>query len=492
MAVAGRCWGDIELPSLVSAGFVRLADEPCVHKTYMYHLVPSPPFEWIQAQGTFQSCVKNEIVSLALRHLVSEGEPYPEELARCVQIRDKLIDWMPPIGVATPWEVVAHKGSPAARHRYEQAFTQLDNLGVGSKDTWIQMFIKVEKWEEALLDVKAPRGIQFRSYRYCGRLAQYLLPIEKELWRYEEEGLCPFAKQMNSFRVASTLVQMAAEFDDPIYVLADHSKFDSCISAPWIEFEKGGYVRANPDPMLADLMDAQFNNIGTTKHGTRYWCKARKMSGEYNTSLGDTLVNYCILKDVFRHVKHRLLVNGDDSVIILERNDLDVVDLSGETWKRYGFKTTIEVVDHISKVEFCQSRPIMVREGTWRMVRTPARAISRSLVSVKRYQGKAWYSLLASLGYCELACGDGVPMLQSWAQALMRASLGAPVLASEISQRAKLERLTGPKPITSIARETFADAFGFTEAEQLEFEDWCERVTLPVLPAILPDDREFV
>jgi len=356
----------------------------------------------------------------------------------------------------------------------------------------VQAFVKVEKWPLEYLDIKPPRLIQFRSYEYCAELSRFLLAIEEQLWSFKEvDGHCPFAKKMNSFLTAQTIYEMQDKFLDPVFVLADHSKFDSCVTRPWIWLEHQFYMTLLPDEILDMLMDMQYYNRCVTKHGIKYECEGRKMSGEYNTSLGDTLINYTILKDVFREVDHALLLNGDDSVIVVERSAIKDIDLRDENWAEYGFKTTWKIVDTIEEVEFCQSSPIEVRPGVWRMVREPRRAISRSLISSKRYQGEAWYKLVAAMGHSELACGDGVPMMQAWGTALLRASKGAKPLYHEMSQRAKLERNlnTTPKPITDRARQSFEQSFGIPVQEQLDFEAWADAQTMPVLPALYQDDR---
>lgn len=487
------CLGDPPpLDGLDKAKIARVEDVPCEHKTFLYQLVRYPPFP-VQEQSVYQACQKNELWSLTKRHLLHEGEPAKEEMARCVKIADALAEEVELCVKATPEQVVAHKGSPQARKRYLHAFWLLFWFGVSAAWHKISAFVKVEKWPVETIGSKVPRLIQFRSYMYCGRLAQYLMPIEKNLWKYKRDGISPFAKSMCSFKVASTLVKMSERFQNPVYVLADHSKFDSCVTKPWILLEKRFYMKLAYDEELEALMDIQLKNVGYTKNGVKYTCDARKMSGEYNTSLGDTLINYCILSDVFRKVDHRLLVNGDDSVIVLERSDLNKVDLGESVWKRYGFKTKVDIVEELSQVEFCQAKPINLGGGVWRMVREPWRAIGRSCVSVKRYQNKAWYGLVAAMGYSELACGTGVPMMQAWARYLMRASCGAKPLPHEISQRARLERrVQEDVPVTLEARQSFAESFGIGIDQQLDFEQWCELADGEVLPVVYGCERPSV
>lgn len=466
----------------------------------MYNLVVKPPFDWVQDQMMYQPCQMNELVALERRHLLDEGEPQLEELTRCRAILSELAKKMPPVRVATPAEVLEHKKSAAARIRYERAFILNEQEGEPINGTNVAMFVKPEKANvlpplAPREDMKPPRGIQYRSFRYCAELSRYLLPIEQVLWTYtEDNGLCPFAKKMNSFQIGDTLAKMWGMYEDTVFIEADHSKFDSCVTDPWIGTEELFYTEVNPSDDLHRLMQMQRFNKCYSKQGVRYKCKARKMSGEYNTSLGDTALNYAILGDVFRNVEHCKLLNGDDAVIAVRRKDLASLDLSPEMWKRYGFRTTWKLVESLEEVSFCQSQPVQLRPGVWRMVRTPARAISRTRVSVKRYENNAWYSLVASYGHCELACGDGVPMMQAWAQCLLRASLGAKVMQKEVTRRTRLEGVSRPeaREITDLARDSFARAFGISVAEQHVFEGWCDHNLLEVLPAVYPDDRVYL
>lgn len=494
------CFGSTPRKRLTEAKITRVLGGPCVHKTFIYQLVGYPPFDWIQEQSTYQACWRNEIVALQERHLLNEGDPEKEEWERCNTHGQALAKLLGPVRVATPAEVVAHKGSPATRKRYEDAFASYDRVGPGATWDRVSAFVKVEKWtaEQTSILRKPPRMIQFRSYKYCGKLSQIILPIEEKLWTVQVDGMPVFAKNMNSFVVAATLRRMADDFVDPLFIMIDYSKMDSCITQPWIVNEQRFYgaVAGNSfgaTDELDQLIEAQMVNKCYTKGGVRYIQLGRKMSGEYTTSSGDNVINFEILCDVFRFVRHRKLMNGDDGVIMIEKDDLVKLDLSESRWRRYGFKAKVDFTDVFEEIDFCQCRPIEIRDGVWRMVREPKRAVSRSCVSAKRYEGRAWYGLMAAMGYSELACGDGVPMMQAWAQYLMRASCGAPPLPSELSRRAKLERaVSEAKGVTDTARESFFRAFGFSVEEQLDFESWCNSRVGKVLPACYPDDRVVV
>ena len=496
MAIAGTCFGDVEQEAeLNGAAILNIKDRYCVHKTYAYKLVHPPPFEGLEEHSVYQPCVRNELCALLQRHLLTNGEPQDVVWERCLRISASLANSLSIDRPYTPEEVIAHKNAPGNKRRYRRAFHVLRTIGLPPRYNNVKAFVKVEKWPVSSLGIKPPRLIQYRSFEYCAALSRYLMPMEKSLWSYREPdtGLPPFAKGMNTFQVASVLRDMESLYDDPVFVLADHSKFDSTIMGRWIELEKRAYTSIYPDEELQALMSDQFVNKGQTKHGISYTCLGRKMSGEYNTSLGDTWVNYCILKDVFKDVPHHVLVNGDDSVIVMPASKLADLDLSPETWLQYGMTTKVDLAYDLSSVDFCQSRPVEVRPGVWRMVRLPMRAMSRALISAKRYQGQAWRRLVRSIGMSEMACSDGVPVLQSFAQHYLRLAGDVKPLMDEVSYKAKLEpRLTPSlKPITPEARLSFAAAFGIAADEQEAMERWLDTAPNAILPLSQPWVGEF-
>lgn len=375
-----------------------------------------------------------------------------------------------------PWtskQVIDHKGSPSLKKRYTTAFLSLDAYGLGPHDMNVKAFIKVEKWQKDAMGVKPPRLIQYRSFRYCAALSRFLCPVEKHVWEHKHRGIYVFAKGRNSYQVAEMIVSAWDQFTDPVAVLLDHHRFDSSVQRGHIEMEEAVDVALCPDDELVRLFSFQICNRCYTKNGIKYDCICRKMSGEYNTSLGDSEVNYGSLSHVFGD-DACYIINGDDSVIIMERNDLPHGFDNPATWAKYGFKSDVQMVDQLCEIDFCQSRPVLV-DGVWRMVRKPWRAISRGCVSVKRYQGVSWRRLLASMAYSELACSSGVPMLQEFALYLMRAADGASVLPKEVSYKAKLEARPAIIPVSEQTRQSFAETFGIPVGLQLEFEEWCSK-----------------
>lgn len=462
---------------LIDAEVLKISTEPCDHKTFIYQLVLPPPFLY-EPQCVYQPCAVNELISLVRRHLLLSYLPTPERIIEAKELVRSM--YMGPVLQYTPAQVIEHK-SQQKKDRYRRAFKSIKDIGERPSEANIRAFVKIEKWNPCQLGVKAPRLIQYRSYEYCAKLSQYMIPIEKELWKFRHNGHLCFSKGMDSWTMARTLRAMWEAVDDPIAVLLDHSKFDSSVSTPWIEVEESFYCRFFYGDDLHRLMSKQKRNRGWTKGGIKYRCEGRKMSGEYNTSLGDSLINYCILASITKHCKQALIfINGDDSVVIISRSQLNKLVL--DAFHEYGMKTTIDWAYAFEQIEFCQTRPININ-GTWRMVRNPKRVISRGVSSVRRYAGEAWKDLVNSIGQCELACNDGVPISQSFADYLIRSASSSKILWNEVGYRASLEGLPHTqKPILDDTRLSMQAAWGISPDEQIAAEKWFANNKSKVLP----------
>jgi hypothetical protein len=379
----------------------------------------------------------------------------------------------------TPQQVLAHRTS-RLRRRYANAFESLvKHPEITKKDTRVDMFVKFEKEWADEINAKTPRAIQFRSPRYTAKLSQYLMPVEKKIFGMGKDGLPAsvenrlFAKGLNSFQRAKRL-QAMHRWSNTVWVLLDHSRFDANVTTEHIEWESRCYqkVLAGPLKQFKWLMRQQLANRGRTTSGLRYTCRGKKMSGEYNTSLGDGVINAALLLSWVKGLDAEVLVDGDDSVIAISAEEFSKLDMS--YFARNGWTTKIETTTTFEEVEFCQMRPVQIRPGNWRMVRNPWRVLNRALCTIHRYHGEAWLGYLRAVAECEWACNFGVPVLEEFAHYMMRHSRGhkAVTLWEYTEQRAAIE----PKlkyrrmAIHPTARASMMLAWNFGLAEQRQVE----------------------
>lgn len=260
-------------------------NEPCDHKTFIYPLVDAPPYLDHREQVVFQPCMINELDSLYNRHLVFHNQPDKIAVQEATEL---LLNDIPREleNIGTMEDFVKTRKGPKKR-KYKQVMEDLKNNGPKASDTKVRAFVKIEKWDKELVGKKAPRLIQFRDPRYVIRLGSSLMHLEEHVFNHRIDGFMAFGKGIDSFKQAQELRSRWETFSKPVAIMKDFSKFDSCILEEWIQMEKDFYHGMEVD----ELMDYQFKNRCYTKCGVRYKCEGRKMSGEYNTSLGDSLIN---------------------------------------------------------------------------------------------------------------------------------------------------------------------------------------------------------
>lgn len=166
---------------------------------------------------------------------------------------------------------------------------------------------------------------------------------------------------------------------------------------------------------------------------------------------------------VFRNVKFHLLIDGDDSVVVMEKSELCKVDFT--EFERLGFSTTYQVVADLSKVEFC--RAILIPDDVPRFARDPIRAITNMSASFNWYTESGYRQYLAGLGLGEAAASNGVPIISVIASKLVGLS-DKPIINENIKY---MYGEAGPAvEISDAAREAVYVNYGIDPTLQLYIE----------------------
>ncbi|UHR49843.1 MAG: RNA-dependent RNA polymerase [Fushun naranga aenescens tombus-like virus 1] len=337
----------------------------------------------------------------------------------------------------------------------------------------------------------APRCIQYRNKRYCLRLATYLHPIEEHCYAAVDWTDTPiFSKGRNLKQRGADLHGKWNSFVKPLALLLDHSKFDAHVTLQLLNMEHKFYRACNDSQELKDLLSGQLLNKGRTKNGTTYTTKATRMSGDQNTGLGNSLINYAMLSAFAKHfdLKHSIYVDGDDSVIIIE-NEGKHYDL--KYFEQFGMKTKGSSTTEFSQVEFCQTRPVELDAG-WTMVRNPYRLLLRTPWTVKQLTQRQLLPYMASVGRCELALGMGAPIGQYLGEKL--AQLSHRHVITDLEYVAKQQHYRPLRahlvPPSDAARESYYQAWNINPDQQREIEgsDICYPGTL----SYYLEERPFV
>lgn len=314
----------------------------CNHKRALTYFLPRLTAE-LPYQTAFQACAENEAHAIVSRHACQTPAK------RDVSYMSALGQWLKcHKGVVLPYtkDQVLARRSGRLRKRYELGFSLLERDGLRGADASVQAFVKFEKGDYNAAP-KPPRLIQHRSVKYCAALSKWLMPVEKLVFSLDAKGFVAgvaqrvFAKGMNSWQRAERISSME-RWPDTTWFLVDHSRFDSQLTVPILKGEHAVYrLLCGHNSELDWLLNKQLDNRGWTHNGVKYTVKGTKMSGEYNTALGDSLVNYALLREWTREVDAEIFVDGDDSVVAVSTSHADKLD---EGWfAARGWVTKVEL-----------------------------------------------------------------------------------------------------------------------------------------------------
>lgn len=428
---------------------------------------------------THAGCVHNEEAALRSRHQL-QAPPclrrgllmrLADELANEV-LADNLDPWLEPISYA---EVIS-RYTGGKKRQYIMARESLYETPLNSEDAKLRMFIKADKSHE--VDYKAPRAIQYRSKRYGLSWARYVIPMERALYSLRDQSDTPIcAKGRNAEERARDLRAKAATFARPLFMCIDHSKFDAHITPDLLQVESHFYQRLFGGVhrrSVRKYMRMQMRNRGSTKNGTQYYTPGTRMSGEASTALGGTTLNVLLLRAWLGSIRHSMYVDGDDSVVIIERSDHARLPDLAATMLTMCMHTKLEQSTEVfEEVEFCQSRPVEVG-GAWRMVRNPLRVLSRAGWSVLPMPSALVRRWVRSVGLCEMILGRGVPILQKLGELMAAKGSGRYYMTDKHYEARKLQHgieRVQPLEIEYSTRLSFERAWGIDPQTQMLVED---------------------
>jgi hypothetical protein len=483
-------------PPLKSVGthaqILAIPSTLCNHKHVMRQLIPQVNLPDNFRCGGFYGCIKNEIISLHERHI----QQVPDWKLKSGFLWDlgfTLLreDFPPRRRVKLTREECIAQASECRRNRMRNAYHNIDINGWSDRYARGKSFVKFEEFEcTEDLDQKACRMIQHRSDEYCYILARYMKVIEKSTLYKRRCNQRIFMKGLTPRQKAKTLRNAAESFRNPVFICLDHSRYDAHLVEQIKARVREYYKEFFPgDDKFSHLLHMQKNNRVTSSNGVKYKVTGTLLSGDYNTSLEGNLVNYAALKVVFQDVNAEYLVDGDDSVVVCDATCLTSVHF--DLLKEMCLTTKVDIHYSIYDADFCQCQYIETVEGPL-FVRNPFRVMSRTCYTEKTYDNRTTYSrLLKAVGMCEFTCNRGVPVLQSYADMLVRSAGPVEQLHGELSlMLAKRGVSLNNKalPISQEARLSFELAFGIPLHQQLELEAVFNTTELELL--LLPS-RDF-
>lgn len=371
---------------------------------------------------------------------------------------------------------------------YQNACLSLETLGVRRRDSYLTTFVKAEKINFTKKPDPAPRVIQPRNVRYNVEVGRYLRPFEHHLYRGIDSiwGGPTVIKGYTVEQIGDIVHTAWKQFDSPVAIGFDMKRFDQHVSVDALKWEHSVYLDAfSNDENLKKLLSWQLHNkgFGRASDGSiKYEVKGCRMSGDMNTAMGNCLISCAIVHDFIREhgIKGRLLNNGDDCVLIVERECAGLVRANMvRHWRQFGFQCELECdADIIEQIEFCQMRPVLTPNG-YVMVRNPLVTLSKDAYSIGPWNNlehaKKW---CRAVGECGMALTGGIPVCQSYYQCLINNTQGVDYkkLLKDVSFASgfrNLARLGNRKyhPVTQETRFSFYLAFGILPDVQVALEE---------------------
>lgn len=370
---------------------------------------------------------------------------------------------------------------------YEGAVKSLEGLSVQRRDAYLKTFVKAEKINTTKKPDPAPRVIQPRNVRYNVEVGRYLRRFEHYLYRGIDEiwNGPTIIKGYTVEQIGKIARDAWDSFTSPVAIGFDMKRFDQHVSSDALKWEHSVYLDAFcHDSYLAELLEWQLVNkgVGYASDGMiKYKVDGCRMSGDMNTAMGNCLIACAITHDFFRSrgIRARLMNNGDDCVVICEKECAAVVKADMvRHWRQFGFQCELECDAEIfEQIEFCQMRPVYDGEK-YVMVRNPLVSLSKDSYSVGPWNGinhaRKWVN---AVGLCGLSLTGGIPVVQSYYNMMIRntQSVNSSGILRDVSFASgfrELARLGNRKSgaISEDARFSFYLAFGITPDLQRAME----------------------
>lgn len=385
------------------------------------------------------------------------------------------------------------------RLRYEQAKESLESRPLERQDACQKVFVKAEVIVyDGVAESKKPRIIRPRDPRFNIELGRFVKSCEKSVYSALDRmcGGTTVVKGLNAEQTAMAISEAWDSFASPVCIGLDASHADQSFRSPQSKMMTSLYVHMfGADPDLLRLEDWRAYH---PRPGGEQVLKARTRdgkltakgefgmaSGDMDTSLG---MNVCMVALAWTLLKHlgiraRIIVNGDDHLILTERKHETLVTSQVKGWYLlFGFSIKPEPpVYSMYDVDFCQCRPCW--DGrTWIMVRDIRKSLIKDLHTLQPVNDEKSHDFFRKAkADCGLALAGNLPILGAFYRMLGRGatcrdtSSQRQVISGMNFMAAGLDRRHGD--VSPEARLSFYLTYDITPDEQRALEKRYDAIT---------------
>lgn len=361
----------------------------------------------------YNSCLGNEVAAMYNRYFPETPEVNLDlgTFYQCLEELCSLIE-KDPIKPMDFIEFLETKRGSLGR-RYRKACDELLDDGFDlRKDSKVTPFVKNEKY---LVDGKPPRLVYSRDPKFTTMYARYILPIEHSL-----------VKNVPQVAKGKNFMQRGAMFQSLVYgkqyAENDMSKFEASQRAELTDrvqyymFERWYRQYLNE---LTKLYEAKMHKRGHTLKGAAWKVWSLMASGDIETGCFNTIYNWlsCRYFEVKNNQGHgNFIVDGDDSVIQVSGGSLV------NTFTDFGFDAKLIFKQDYHDVEFCSSKFIQIRPGTFYQVQNLNKLFDSVPYMINKQFDDHLSDYYGSLGYMYAVLYKGIPVLSNFASFLQTAS----------------------------------------------------------------------
>jgi hypothetical protein len=237
------------------------------------------------------------------------------------------------------------------RNRYEKAAHDLYNNLPTNK---IEMFIKDEfYWEE-----KPPRGIFARDYAFNILFGRYTKPIEHIFSSFDEVLKGKNYSQRGEIFKNKYITKYLLE--------NDYSKFESSQRPEVLKLIELELYKQIIDPQylheFLKIFEYKLRKPIKTMQGISAYLYGCRGSGDMDTGLGNTIVNYIacqyflIKNNLANELNNNFIIDGDDSVLFVNNKDLK------NYFSDLGFEAKLVVHESHLDTSFCSGKFLKINE----------------------------------------------------------------------------------------------------------------------------------
>lgn len=248
--------------------------------------------------------------------------------------------------------------------------------------------------------------IQARDLTFNIEYGRYIKPLEL-ITKKETQ----FGKGRN-IDISNKIYKLAKRYT--YYTEADHMEFDAHVTKEHLKlthtYYQSCYHHSKP---LRKLSKRTLINKCKTLDGIKYKVHGTRMSGDVDTSFGNSLINYALLKQALSDIglEGEVIVNGDDSIIFTNKpipQDQFIAALA-----TYNMETKLNPsVTNIHKVEFCRQKLIINNRGEPALAMLPDRLLTIFGMTYKNLGDYMEYLRIVIL--CFISINSRSPLAHIW------------------------------------------------------------------------------